>query len=291
LPLGKVSQPVLSQFGFHLIQVSSRKGKKVKGRHILFPIEVTGAHRDQLDAQTDSLEHLGADRADPAALDTVARALKLPVGHAEPVQQGSKVQVGRLLVPDAGVWAFQTKPKSTSPVIETPYAYYIFRLDSLQQEGVPTLGAIRSSVARSVREEKKWSKAREIAKNYMKRLADGSTMSQAAKAMNLAHREFGPFSRINPPLTNPVVVGTAFGLDAGQRSGILDTKEGLYVLESLSHTKADSAKFVKELDQYRLRLINLARQERVRNYLSALRSAAKVVDNREKVLKTSAPQA
>jgi len=38
LPLGKVSQPVLSQFGFHLIQISSRKGKKVKGRHILFSI-------------------------------------------------------------------------------------------------------------------------------------------------------------------------------------------------------------------------------------------------------------
>jgi peptidyl-prolyl cis-trans isomerase D len=291
LPVGKVSQPVLSQFGFHLIQVTSRNGKKAKGRHILFPIEVTGAHRDQLDAQADSLEHLGADRADPAALDTVARALKLPIGHTEPVQQGSKVQIGRLLVPDAGVWAFEAKPKSTSPVIESPYAYYIFRLDSLQQEGVPTLNAVRSSVARTVREEKKWSSAREIAKAYMKRLADGSSMSQTAKAMNLAHREFGPFSRINPPLTNPVVVGTAFGLEAGQRSGILDTKEGIYVLESLSHTKADSAKFVKELDQYRVRLINLARQERVRNYMTALRNAAKVVDNREKVLKTSAPQA
>ena len=81
------------------------------------------------------------------------------------------------------------------------------------------------------------------------------------------------------------------GLEAGQRSGILDTKDGIYVLESLSHTKADSTKFVKELDQYRVRLINLARQERVRNYLSALREAAKIVDNRDKVLKTSAPQA
>jgi hypothetical protein len=48
---------------------------------------------------------------------------------------------------------------------------------------------------------------------------------------------------------------------------------------------------VKELDQYRVRLINMARQERVRNYLNALRSAAKVVDNRDKVLKASAPQA
>ncbi len=291
LPIGKVSQPVRSQFGFHLIEITSRKGNKAKGRHILFPIEVTGAHRDQLDAQADSLEHLGADRADPAALDTVARALKLPIGRAEPVPQGSKVQVGRILVQDAGVWAFEAKPKATSPVIETPYAYYIFRLDSLQPEGVPPLTAIRSSVVRSVREQKKWDAAREIAKAYVKRLDEGSSMAQAAKAMNLAHREFGPFSRINPPLTNPVVVGTAFGLQPGQRSGILDTKDGIYVLESLSHTKPDSVQFVKELEQYRVRLINLARQERVRNYLSALRGSAKIVDNRDKVLKTSAPQA
>jgi peptidyl-prolyl cis-trans isomerase D len=291
LPIGKVSQPVRSQFGFHLIEITSRKGNKAKGRHILFPIEVTGAHRDQLDAQADSLEHLGADRADPAALDTVARALKLPIGRAEPVPQGGKVQVGRILVQDAGVWAFEAKPKATSPVIETPYAYYIFRLDSLQPEGVPPLTAIRSSVVRSVREQKKWDAAREIAKAYVKRLDEGSSMAQAAKAMNLAHREFGPFSRINPPLTNPVVVGTAFGLQPGQRSGILDTKDGLYVLESLSHTKPDSVQFVKELEQYRVRLINLARQERVRNYLSALRGSAKIVDNRDKVLKTSAPQA
>ena len=114
-------------------------------------------------------------------------------------------------------------------------------------------------------------------------------MAQAAAEMKLPHKEFGPFSRINPPLTNPVVVGTAFGLKVGQRSGILDTKEGIYVLEELAHTKADSTKFVKELEDYRARLLNLARQERVRNYLSALRSAAKIVDNRDKVLQT-APQ-
>lgn len=290
LPLKKVSPPVLSRFGFHLIEITSRKGNKAKGRHILFPIEVTGAHRDQLDAQADSLEHLGAERADPAALDTVARALKLPVGRAAPLQQGGKVQVGQLLVPDAGVWAFQAKRGATSPVIETSIAYYIFRLDSLQEAGVPTLSEIRSTVASAAREQKKWNAARDIAKAYLKRLDTGSSMAQAAAAMNLPRREFGPFSRINPPLTNPVVVGTAFGLKVGERSGILDTKDGIYVVEALAHTKADSTKFAKELDQYRARSINMAKQERVRNYLTALRKAAKIVDNREKVLQTSAPQ-
>jgi peptidyl-prolyl cis-trans isomerase D len=290
LPLRTVSRPVLSQFGFHLIEVTSRKGNKAKGRHILFPIEVTGAHRDRLDAQADSLEHLGAERADPAALDTVARALKLRISRAAPLQKGSKVQLGPLVVPDAGVWAFQAKPGNTSPVIETSYAFYIFRLDSLHQAGVPPLGEIRSTVVSQVRDEKKWKGARELAADYLKRVDAGNSLAAAADAMKLPHREFGPFSRINPPLTNPVVVGAAFGLKKGERSGVLDTKEGLYVIQSLDRIKADSAAFTKELDQYRARAINLAKQERVRNYLTALRKSAKIVDDREKVLRT-APQA
>jgi parvulin-like peptidyl-prolyl isomerase len=195
------------------------------------------------------------------------------------------------VIPDAGVWAFQAKRGATSPVIETSYAFYVFRLDSLQDAGVPPLAQVRDAAAHEVREQKKWEVARSLAKEYLKRIEGGTGMAQAATAMKLPHREFGPFSRINPPLTNPIVVGTAFGLEAGKRSGILDTKDGVYVLETLQHTKADSAAFAKGLDEYRARAINLARQERVRNYITALRSAAKIVDNREKVLQTGGPQA
>jgi peptidyl-prolyl cis-trans isomerase D len=290
LPLKTVSKPVRSQFGFHLIEITSRKGKKAKGRHILFPIEVTGSHRDQLDAQADSLESLGADRNDPAALDTVARALKLTIGKSNPVQEGTKVQLGQFVVPDAAVWAFGARPGATSPVIETPFAFYVFRLDSLHPAGVPTLAEIRPGVEHAAREAKKWDLARKMAKDYLKRVEEGSTMAQAATAMKLVHREFGPFSRVNPPLASPLVVGAAFGLDAGKRSGILDTKDGIYVLETITHTKADSTKFVKELEAYRARAINAARQDRVRSYLTALRGAAKVVDNRDKVLQTGPAQ-
>ncbi len=287
LPLNTVSQPVLSQFGFHLIEITSRKGTKAKGRHILIPIEVSGAHRDKLDAQADSLERLGADHADPAALDTAARALKLPIGRSGPVQEGTKVQLGRLVVPDAGVWAFQAKPGATSPVIESTVAYYVFRLDSLQPEGVPPLAQIRSAVEYTARNDKKLTLGRKAAQDYLKRVESGTSLADAAATMKLPNQEFGPFSRINPPLTNPVVVGAAFGLDSGRTSGLLDTKDGIYVIQALQHTKADSAKFVKELDTYRARMINLARQERVRSYLSALRDAAKVVDDRKKVLRTA----
>jgi peptidyl-prolyl cis-trans isomerase D len=283
LPLKTVSKPVLSQFGYHLIEITSRSGKKAKGRHILFPIEVAGAHRDQLDVRADSLERLAAERTEPRDLDAAAKALGLPVGKTGPVQKGTRVQVENLVVPDAGVWAFQTKPGTTSSVIETSLAFYVFRLDSLQPEGIPPLAQIRSAVTFAARNDKKRMLAKDIAQAYIKRLEGGASMADAAKAMNLPHREFGPFSRINPPLTDPTVIGTAFGLDKGQRSGLLDTKDGLYVLENLEHVKADSAQFVKELDQFRSRTIQLARQDRVRGYLQALRASAKIVDNRAKL--------
>ena len=283
LPLNKVSTPVLSQFGYHLIEVTSRKGKKAKARHILIPIEVEGEHRTQLDAKADSLERLAADRTDPAALDTVARALGLPVGHSGGVQKGTKVQLGNLAVPDAGVWAFQTKPGSTSPVIETSVAYYVFRLDSLQKEGVPPLGQVHDAVAATARISKKRELARKVADEYVKRLEGGESMAAAAEAMKLPHREFGPFTRVNPPLTDPVVVGTAFGLEDGKRSGLLDTEEGMYVVQTLERIKPDSAAFLKELEAYRGRMIQAARQDRVRGFLTALRESAKVVDNRAKL--------
>ena len=284
MPLKKVSQPVLSQFGFHIIEITSRKGNKAKGRHILIPIEVAGEHRDHLDAEADSLERLAAEREDPAALDTVSKALSLPIGRTGGVQEGTRVQVGNLVVPDAGAWAFGgSKPGHTSPVIETSFAFYIFRIDSLQAAGVPPLAQVRPAVEFALRNDKKKQLVKPKAEEYLKRLANGESMAAAAKAMNLPNREFGPFSRVNPPLTDPMVVGTAFGLEKGQRSGLLDTPEGMYVMESLERVPADSAKFVKELDEYRTKMIDMARQARVRGYLAALRQSAKIVDNRARL--------
>jgi parvulin-like peptidyl-prolyl isomerase len=168
-------------------------------------------------------------------------------------------------------------------VIETSFAFYIFRLDSMQAAGVPPLAQVRPAVEYALGSDKKKALAKPKAEEYMKRLEKGESMAEAAKAMNLPHREFGPFTRVNPPLTDPMVVGTAFGLEKGQRSGLLDTPDGLYVMESLEKVPADSAKFVKELDEYRTKMIDLARQARVRGYMAALRQSAKIVDNRAKL--------
>ena len=284
LKLNELSEPVLTQFGFHLIETTSRTGNKAKGRHILIPIEVTGKHRDRLDAEADSLDKLAAEHADPAALDTAARALGLQIGHAKPLAAGGKMQVGLLTLPDAGTWAADAKAGQISPIIETPFAMYVFRVDSIHPPGVPTLADARDTVTRIVRDAKKTGDARKLAEELVKRLDGGSTLAQAADAMKLPHEVYGPFTRVTSPLRDPLVTGVAFGLPPGKHSGVIDTKDGLYVLQVLDHTPADSAAFAKGLDQERGRALQEARQERVQTYLAGLRSTAKIVDNRSKML-------
>lgn len=288
LPIGTLSAPFATQFGYHVVEVTARTADSVTARHVLIPIELAGARRDSIEARADSLEQLGAERLDAAALDSAARALGLPILTAGPVPKGSRVQVGRFVVPDAGIWAFRATPGETSPVIETEAAYYLFRLDSAKAAGIPPLAEVREAVRRAVREEKKRALALPMAGTLVRRVNEGATLAQAAQAMAFSYREFGPFPRVRPPVADPLIVGTAFGLPVGRTSDVLETDGGLQVVTVLERTPADSTAFLAQLDQWRLRQITLARQDRVRNYLQALRTSAKVVDRRADLDRTAA---
>lgn len=291
LPIGTVSEPVLTEFGYHIIQVSKRTKDKVTARHILIPITLDGPHRDLLDTRADSLERLAADRLDGPALDTAAKIMGLRVGRVGPVAQGTQMVLGTLLVPDASTWAFQTlKPGSVSPLIETTDAIFTFRIDSIQPAGVPPLAQVRLAVEAAARDARKLTIARAIGQDLLKRIGEGSSLDQAADAHHLPHRILGPFTRVKPQIGNPLVVGTAFGLAVGQRSPLLDTPDGIYLFDVTARQPADSADFVKNESQLMLTAMTRARQDRARAYLQALRTNAKIVDDRAKLFQAQAPQ-
>ena len=297
IPLKSISEPVLSSFGFHLIQVDSRTADKFTGRHILIPIEVTGTHRDQLDAMADSLQSLAAEKQDGAALDTAARALKLTIRHAGPVAKGARVFVPEFgQVPDAGVWAFQAKVGYHSQVIDSPSAYFVFRLDSLQPEGIPPFAAIKADVELKVKGGKKAQEALHLAETLAKQVAAGTSLSQGAKTMGFEYREVGPFARLSAPLGSPALIGTAFSLKKGEVSrpvtaGKETTDPGIYLFEALDRTLADSADFAKNVATIRQQALQAAKRSRLQAYMAALKDNAKIVDHRSDVYKTAAQTA
>lgn len=283
MPLNQVSEPVLTRFGYHLIEVTSRSGDKANGRHVLVAVEVTGDHRDRLDARADSLEVLAADRLDAAALDTAARVLGLDIARTGPVVRGQPA----FLPEDATVWAFQAEAGEHSPVIETPNALFVFRLDSLHAEGVPALERARPDIEARLRAQKRLERVRAIAQAILDQARSG-TLEQAARTLNMPYEVVGPFTRITAPLQGGGAVGAAFGLPAGTTSGVVNGRDIVYVFSVLQRTAADSSRFTEELPQLRTQALQNARALALRQYLAALRKQAKILDERDRIYRTEA---
>jgi peptidyl-prolyl cis-trans isomerase D len=74
---GELSQPVLTQFGYHLIKLDSRAGDTLNLRHILLHIEPSDSSAAKVDREADQLSKLAASSDQPAKFDEAARTLKL----------------------------------------------------------------------------------------------------------------------------------------------------------------------------------------------------------------------
>lgn len=280
LPIGQISEPVVTPFGAHLIQVERRTADSSTARHILVSFERSGPRLDSLESRADSLDRIGSEQTTAGALDSVARVMHLGINAAPPVTRGRPLLLGRFVVPSVSIWAFDdATPGATSEVIENAGAFYVFRLDSVHAEGVPPLATVELQLRAAVMREKKRAAAEAIARDAGARMARGGTMDQVAQQLRLPIETIGPFTRTATVRLLGVAsaaVGSAFRLRVGERSGLLGNDEGFFFIEAQRLVRADSAAWAGQKEPQRIEVLRAARQLRVRFYLEGLRAAARV---------------
>src|SRR5690606_20185021 len=191
LPIGRVSEPVLTQFGYHLIRVESRNGDEARARHILIPIELSPESEDRLLAHADSLELLG----ETMTLDAAAAQLGLTVRPTELVD-GFAFVPGVGPADDAIDWAMnEARPGDVSTVFETPPAFYMVELVELVPASVIPLEEASASIRATLEHQKKLERTRQIARDYVDEIRQGRSLDEVAAAHELEVAEAGPFSR------------------------------------------------------------------------------------------------
>ena len=287
---GQTSGPVATEFGYHIIRLDQARGDSLKLRHILIPIVLQGAHLDEVESRADSLERQASERTGPFVLDSAARRLGLVVSPTYQVTQGDRFSIGRYVIPDVSVWAFEAPVGETSPVIEAQPAYYVFQLDSVTEGGVPPLDQIRGRVTSLVRLEKQKGLARRKADSLFASLKDVPDLT-AASARGLPVERFGPFTRLRPPSYlggQPFVIGTAFGLRVGERSGVVEGENGYFIIESMGRKLADSSAWLAQRDQQRSQVRQAVQQARIQQYMEGVRAQAKIVDRRKDLFRAQA---
>jgi peptidyl-prolyl cis-trans isomerase D len=285
LKVGEISQPVKTDFGFHLIRVDSRKGDTLALHHILVPIQMRDEAATQLDRRADTLAKIGANKLQPAAFDSAAKALGLTVKRAV-IVEGQPATVDGAYVPDVSAWAFRgVKPGETSDLIDAPGGYYLARLDSVEHGGVPSLETAKPELRARVLQEKKLD-ALVADAQVLAKAAASSSLESAAQAKGLTAVKSSPFTRVTEVQglgRFNEAIGAAFTLPLGVVSAPIKTDENVVILRVDQRKLTDRTAFESQKDQQRSSLMDLLRRKRVQDFIVNLRASAKIDDNRKAI--------
>jgi len=283
--IGEVTEPVKTSFGYHLVEVTQRWGAdSAQARHVLIPIERTDASEVALLTLADSLEDMGLSMPlDEAAAAIGLTTITVDVTSSFPFLTGAG-QIG-----EGADWAFEeAEPGDVSPVFENPQAFYALELVNSEPAGVLELAEAGVAIESQLRFEKKLERGVEEGREVARRARGGEALPNVAAAMGLEVRSAGPFTRNDfvPGIGRQnTAVGAAFGMQPGQISDAVSTPSNVFVLELLGRSAADSTAWLEQKDQQRQGAMAVLQQQRLQEWIAALRAAAKIEDRRDVVLR------
>jgi peptidyl-prolyl cis-trans isomerase D len=282
---GEISQPVLSQFGYHVIRPDSRNGDTVAMHHSLLRIAQSDSNADRTDRKADSLSKMAASAETPDKFDAAVKTLGLKTFTAD-VTEGETLVHNGTQIPSVSAWAFDgARRGESSDLFDDERGYYLARLDALTPGGTPSLEASKRDIRTILAREKAVKKLADPARKFAIAAAGGS-IEQAGQVLNTPVARTDAFTRVSglPQLPNSGrVVGAAFALPTGAVSEPIIADEAVYVIRVDRRSDADRGVFDAMKDQLRSQYLGAMQQSRIQEFVANLRSAAKITDRRKEI--------
>ena len=289
-PVGRATGPVQTSFGYHLLLVSRRTGDSATAKHILVPITRTEESETAILILADSTENLAEDMT----LDEVGRIMGFDVETSE-LNDAFPFLPGVGTASDGSDWAFEeAEPGDVSEVFENDQAFYALELVSTTPGGVTPLEQAKGTIRTLLLLEKKLAVGTAEAQRLVEQIRSGVTLTDAAAEVGLQVSAPGPFARQDfvPVLgQRNAAIGAAFGLAIGNVSDPIPTQQNVFVMEKLDQTPADSTLWMAQKQNQRQALTGLIQQQRLQDWIQGLRTAARIIDRREEVLRPMDEQA
>lgn len=168
LEIGEISQPVLTQYGYHLIMLEDKKDGEIRVRHILIKTEIDDSDMEQAANNIgEALTKLqnGADFIEVAK--EYSGSTQSPNSEdfviTIPIEKISQV-------PEFGKAMKDLKNGEISPIIEADGKYYIFKNLGYEEERNFEYGEITQEIANMVMQEKRQSELEKWLKKLRKEI-------------------------------------------------------------------------------------------------------------------------
>jgi peptidyl-prolyl cis-trans isomerase D len=287
IPVGEISEPVVTQFGVHLIQVQAREGDEATARHILLPFQKTEEELNRLEAQ---LEEIRA-RARTGGLEEAARDQPGVV-----FRDDVELTASAPMIPGVGPamealnWAQEEAQdrregaaEGVSEILDTDNALYVAELVDYHPAGIAPLQSVAPSIRQIVAHRKRIDAARAEAEAMLAEIRQGRTLEQVAQARELTVQRAGPLARIDP---HPIIgqanaaTGAAFGTPIGEVGPVAVTSAGVFLVRPAERTEADRREWERQKAAQREEAMSAIQQDLFVQWLTDVREQARIRDNR-----------
>ncbi|MDD4309651.1 MAG: peptidylprolyl isomerase [Candidatus Cloacimonetes bacterium] len=285
LPVGGISKPVKTSFGWHIIRCDSisavtPEGPKVKASHVLLKVDASEETKASIVADADKAGKLIKKKG----IDKAAKELKLEAQDSDwvPHDQDYIPGIGNL----APLQEFMRKgkEKAISEVLtDQQNRKIIALLTDNKKTYYEDFEKIKLRIKYQLEKEKKIAAMKVKADAFAAKYPSGeyftAAIKEGYKVVDLPlHKKGGNVPNVG---VSEGFTTAALKLEAGQSSGLVNTKEGSFIISASERVKPDFNAFTKDK----------AAQETIKKRLEdaswnrwydALKKEAKIVDNRTK---------
>ncbi|NQV42050.1 MAG: SurA N-terminal domain-containing protein [Candidatus Marinimicrobia bacterium] len=288
-PVGEVVGPVLTQFGYHLIKVESRRDvegqPEVEARHILIEVRPSETTRDKIRRELKNLEFM----ADEVGFEKAVDSLGMSSTASNKLRQKDTFVSGVGSFQSAVRFAFLSELGAHSDVMQNETHFAIFMLSEIAPAGPRPYDQAKVSIQRKLMNEKKQSLANDAASALLSQLDAENDWA----SMKVDDRDALTYERVQGAKGNASLKGLGrvheiFGFlenaKAGSISPVFNTPRGAIIVRLNARSDFDNEDFTAQFSDLYESLTQTRQNEVWNNYLAALRENAEIMDNRLRML-------
>jgi peptidyl-prolyl cis-trans isomerase D len=284
---GDLTGVLAARDGFHILKIEEVKEEKQKSfeevkDQILQTLKKEKAKAEASRKADDAFYSLFRSRD----LEGYSREKDVPIKTTGLFKEGDEIQdIGKNPVFYSS--ALSLKLGEISPVVTILPNFYILKLVNKKDSRIPPLDEVKEEVRQKVIGTKAEGKARQVAEELLNQIRTGKNIREVAREKGYPFEETGFFTRTAGVVPKIGPAREFMGILASLTEKnpvakeVIKTKDGYFVLRLSGYEPADQSKFQSVKKNLEKRLSYQKQEEVFQNWLSQLRSKAKIDINKE----------